>query len=432
MEVVKRPYPPLFVSLIYQGYREKEYFKGILARQFVSVNYAFVDSVFYYTKEDVKISGSLAFESWKNKNLFSHVKSEFKKRADTLIKAAKKDIPSFFEAYARYMPALFLVWPVESIIESKLKHALLKKLPSEKVSELMAELNTPLEDNFARKEEFDLVKTKNLEKHIKEYEWILARYGDERKYTLKEAQEKLKHINKAGFLKRWKQDKQKLGETIAYAKKLLGKDSYLVDIFQYIIYYRTQRTDVMNKSAFIAIPLLKKKAGSLGLTYNEILYCSALEILDNKIPSKETIRMRMKDSSVLLEDGNIRVLAGKESEKLKEFFREEYAETSEIKGSVACKGIVKGKAKIIISRDDFSRLQHGDILVASMTTPEMMPILKKASAIVTDEGGITCHAAIISREMKKPCIIGTKIATKVLKDGDLVEVDADKGIVRKI
>ncbi len=61
-----------------------------------------------------------------------------------------------------------------------------------------------------------------------------------------------------------------------------------------------------------------------------------------------------------------------------------------------------------------------------------MSALKRAAAFVTDEGGITCHAAIVAREMKKTCIIGTKIATKVLKDGDLVEVDAKKGIVRKL
>ena len=58
--------------------------------------------------------------------------------------------------------------------------------------------------------------------------------------------------------------------------------------------------------------------------------------------------------------------------------------------------------------------------------------MKKAGAFVTNEGGITCHAAIVAREMKKPCIIGTKIATKVLKDGDLVEVDAENGVVRVI
>lgn len=65
-----------------------------------------------------------------------------------------------------------------------------------------------------------------------------------------------------------------------------------------------------------------------------------------------------------------------------------------------------------------------------MTSVDFVPIMKRASAFVTDEGGITSHASIVSREMNKPCIIGTKIATQVLKDGDLVEVDANNGVVK--
>ena len=76
------------------------------------------------------------------------------------------------------------------------------------------------------------------------------------------------------------------------------------------------------------------------------------------------------------------------------------------------------------------KINSNSILVARMTFPEYFPAMNKARAFITDEGGITCHAAIVAREMNKPCIIGTKIATKVLKDGDLVEVDADKGVVR--
>jgi phosphohistidine swiveling domain-containing protein len=75
-------------------------------------------------------------------------------------------------------------------------------------------------------------------------------------------------------------------------------------------------------------------------------------------------------------------------------------------------------------------VKEGDIIVAPMTTPIHIPAMQKSAGIITDEGGITCHAAIVAREMKKPCIIGTKIATQVLKDGDLVEVDADNGVVR--
>ena len=65
-----------------------------------------------------------------------------------------------------------------------------------------------------------------------------------------------------------------------------------------------------------------------------------------------------------------------------------------------------------------------------MTNPTYVPAMQKAAAVITDEGGLLCHAAIVSRELKVPCIIGTKVATKVLKDGDRVEVDAKKGVVK--
>ena len=90
---------------------------------------------------------------------------------------------------------------------------------------------------------------------------------------------------------------------------------------------------------------------------------------------------------------------------------------------------ISGKIKkIYFSVGD--RVKQGDILAASMTTPDYVSAMKKAKAIITDEGGITCHAAIVSRELGIPCVIGTKIATKALKDGDVVEVDADKGVVK--
>ncbi|EKE15960.1 MAG: phosphoenolpyruvate synthase [uncultured bacterium] len=105
---------------------------------------------------------------------------------------------------------------------------------------------------------------------------------------------------------------------------------------------------------------------------------------------------------------------------------------SEIKGLVASSGKTTGRVSIVESSEDIHKVNEGDILVSIMTRPDYISGMKKAVAFVTDEGGITCHAAIIAREMKKPCIIGTKIATQVLHDGDLVEVDADKGVVRII
>lgn len=105
---------------------------------------------------------------------------------------------------------------------------------------------------------------------------------------------------------------------------------------------------------------------------------------------------------------------------------------SEISGQTAYKGNVQGLVCIVLAKSDMAKVKKGDVLVTPMTNPDMVPVMKIAGAVVTDEGGMTCHAAIASREMKVPCVVGTKFATQVLKDGDLVEVDADKGIVRKV
>src|SRR3989344_7699450 len=104
--------------------------------------------------------------------------------------------------------------------------------------------------------------------------------------------------------------------------------------------------------------------------------------------------------------------------------------SSEIKGSCASRGKVTGAVIVIYGKKDLARVTSNSILVTEMTSPDYVPYLKKVAAIVTDEGGVNCHAAIVSREMNIPCIIGTKIATQVLKDDDRVEVDADNGIVK--
>lgn len=104
-------------------------------------------------------------------------------------------------------------------------------------------------------------------------------------------------------------------------------------------------------------------------------------------------------------------------------------EVHELRGQVAQRGNVTGRVRVVRNQREMTAVEKGDILVAPMTTPDFLPAMKKAAAFVTNEGGITCHAAIVSREFKKPCIIGTKIATNVLHDGDLVEVDAERGVV---
>lgn len=102
----------------------------------------------------------------------------------------------------------------------------------------------------------------------------------------------------------------------------------------------------------------------------------------------------------------------------------------ELKGMSAFSGKVVGKVKLILHEGSISKLKKGEILIADMTSPSFIPAIKKAGAIVTDEGGTTCHAAIAAREFKIPCIVGTEIATKILKNGQIIEVDANEGIIK--
>lgn len=103
-----------------------------------------------------------------------------------------------------------------------------------------------------------------------------------------------------------------------------------------------------------------------------------------------------------------------------------------MRGLVGAPGKVSGRVVIIHTKHDLRRVFDGAILVSVTTNPDYVPAMRKCKAIVTDEGGITSHAAIVCRELRIPCVVGTKNGTKVFKDGDRVEVDATKGIVRKI
>lgn len=98
-----------------------------------------------------------------------------------------------------------------------------------------------------------------------------------------------------------------------------------------------------------------------------------------------------------------------------------------LKGIAASQGVAEGKVKLFSSGDDTGSFKEGDILVATLTDPTMVQTMIRAAAIVTDMGGITSHPAILSREMGIPCVVNTKEATKLLKDGDIISVDGFKG-----
>ncbi len=102
-----------------------------------------------------------------------------------------------------------------------------------------------------------------------------------------------------------------------------------------------------------------------------------------------------------------------------------------LKGAAASLGIASGPVKILHKPTETDRVQKGDVLVTEMTTPDYVPAMKRACAIVTDTGGQTSHAAIVSRELGIPCVVGTGTATHVLKEGQIISVDGAKGVVYK-
>jgi len=105
---------------------------------------------------------------------------------------------------------------------------------------------------------------------------------------------------------------------------------------------------------------------------------------------------------------------------------------TDLSGRTAYPGMARGVARLMLGQKDFKRFHNGDILIAPNTRPEYVPIMKIAGAIVTEEGGITSHAAIVSRELKIPAVVGVQGILDAVKDGDWVEVDAGRGVVRKI
>lgn len=208
-----------------------------------------------------------------------------------------------------------------------------------------------------------------------------------------------------------------------------GKVQQLIISLRKVSYYPNFIEKIVRPLAVERLRQLKIKKPNLSVkvvTINELLTGNTKSIaqrLAAQESGKHFIFEQKQDHQIITWESNtdrlIRRFEGKSN-------------NNSISGQIACPGKVTGTVKIILNYTKNTAFEVGDILVAISTNPTWLPLIKKAGAIVTDEGGLTSHAAILSRELGIPCIIGTKIATKVLKDGDVVEVDANTGIIRKL
>jgi phosphohistidine swiveling domain-containing protein len=324
-------------------------------------------------------------------------------------------------------------------LEADLKKHLEKKYSTTEVNKKMQTLANFYKPSFINQEEADLkslaglkggILKRRLSQHASKYYWFRTNYtGSEivdAKYLLYRLKQLIKQkavtrsVNKYFFSS---QDSH-FGKYIKLIVEVADwQDQRKVNIFKAI--YHTQI--IINEiGRRLSIPII------------DLQYLAAFELLKLKKLNDlkklhTTLKERRRGCFDWISYEKEILVSGQEFKLLEKFYHSVRTRidstTLTIEGTVASSGRVIGWVRVCKSLRDISKIKSGDIMVTSMTRPEYLSAMKKAAAIVTDEGGITCHAAIVSRELGIPCIIGTKIATKALKSGDYVEVNANHGVV---
>lgn len=286
------------------------------------------------------------------------------------------------------------------------------------------------------------VPKKYIEDHLKKFAFINKYYFWGEGFSYKQIENELKKIIKSGEdnitkeLSRFGILKVELNKfSLSYEEK------WVIKGFKKMAYVGNFNDEATNYYTYYLRPILDEMARRLDITYEELVSMRFQEIKEsfenNKSSiSREELKERYKDHALIFEKDKVYVLSGNDLEEYRknELKKDIQIDVSELKGTVAFRSdaLIMGKVMIIKSNEEINSFKKGMILVTQMTNPTYLPAMNKSKAIVTNEGGLLCHAAIVARELRIPCVIGTKLATRMLKDGDLVEVDANKGIVKII
>ncbi len=217
-----------------------------------------------------------------------------------------------------------------------------------------------------------------------------------------------------------------LGETLVSGQ--VEPDRYKVSKNGKIIEKVISKKEVMRVRDYatdktLEIPVPKEKVNEQVLSDDEILKIAKYGIiLENHYNHPQDVEFAIEMKRIYIVQ--TRAITTKPKEEKFDIEKEPL-----IKGLGASPGIAKGIVKIVHNLSDIGKVEVGDVLVTTMTSPDLVPTMGKAAAIITDKGGATSHAAIVSREMGIPCVVGTKNATEILKDGMFVTIDAYHGLI---
>lgn len=318
-------------------------------------------------------------------------------------------------------------------------------------SKIFSTATAPVHQSFINLAEIDLLKIitgkskETIEDYQKRYYWSKNNYFISQTISLEDINHEIKNWKESGKdldveLKRIEETPKKnhKNKEEFFKKYKISKElRTLLTISEDFTWWQDERKKATYFAIDIGNKILEEVAKRKDYDLIDLKYVLGGElssIIKNQIPLKIELKKR-HDGCVIIatRKGNYIVTGEKVNEIKKSISGEkDYSGIKDFRGLTASTGKVRGLVRILKSATEIGKVEKGDILVAVMTRPDYVVAMKKAAAIVTNEGGITSHAAIVSRELGIPCIIGTKIATEVLKDGDFVEVDANHGVVRKL
>lgn len=292
-------------------------------------------------------------------------------------------------------------------------------------SEEISNLAVPNKLSYIQEADNYLLETKDIDGFIKQYYWIDNNYSQTKVLSKEEVEKRIVNI-KATRESGYNSENPDLSAAASRLVQLLKnfatyQDDRKKNILVYLHYLEVLLKEIGKRSN---IPLSVMR---------DTFPYEIRDILDGEV-TEEFINKRREKCFVVWEEGKDKpsILIGDETKEWKEILTPKTNHTKIIKGNCASKGKVTGKVRILLNASENDKLEDGEVLVTYMTSPDFMSAVRRCAAIVTNLGGITSHAAIISRELRIPCVVGTKNATEVLKTGDIVEVDANIGVVKKL
>jgi len=335
-----------------------------------------------------------------------------------------------FEEYGKY---LWLTFFINDLLSKKIVKMIGSlQLEDAKKKELIAYAMRPskLSSAFLLNHE---ARNKNLKLLAKKFRWITALDVYDHPATIKDIR---------AYLAPGEEASVHIPKTLSQVSKAARN---WITLSRETTYAKDVRDDFRRQAMLEAFPLFDETGRRLAMQRRHLAYLTTPEIIKGllgKISSKalkEKAALREKEGFMMIMDGRKLEMAdgsARISERSGQIglavLTKKKQRAEELHGIVGCPGKAKGRAKIIFTVRDLGKVKKGDIMCSVTTNPNYVPAMRRARAFVTDEGGMTSHAAIVAREMGKPCLVGTKQATKAFRDGDLLEVNATKGIVKKL